>query len=120
MRGWEELDFITLVAWMEDNRELLRSSSSTKLWTKKAKEAAFANNEDISVKKIKSKYHNMKTAWQAAKRLQEHSSFGVREDECTSSANGRNCQFFANCEAPANLAFFLRGPQQEMPVLLEA
>jgi hypothetical protein len=40
----------------------------------KVKNAVFADNDDIDVK-IKSKFHNMKTSWKAAKKLQEQSGF---------------------------------------------
>ncbi|KAN0077841.1 hypothetical protein V8E54_006145, partial [Elaphomyces granulatus] len=39
----------------------------------------------------------MKSAWQAAKKLQEQSGFGVREDDCTRSINevlNKKCKFF--------------------------
>lgn len=96
MRGWEDSEIEKLVAWMEDNRELLRGS--TLLWTMKAKEALF-NDEDseIDAKKIKSKYHNMKNSWKAAKKLQDQSGFGWKEEDCESSVNellNRKCRFF--------------------------
>jgi len=62
---------------MEENQELLRGSAVH--WMAKVKEAVFADNEDKDVKKIKTKYHNMKTSWKAAKKLQEESGFGVKE-----------------------------------------
>jgi hypothetical protein len=71
MRGWNESDVEILLAWLEENRELIRGS--TKVWTSRVKEAVFDDNPDIDAKKIKSKYHNMKSAWQAAKKLQEQS-----------------------------------------------
>jgi len=85
MRGWDESDVQLLIGWLEDNRELLRGS--TRLWTIRAKEVVFADNQNVDIKKIKSKYHNMRASWQAAKKLQEQSSFGVREDECSASIN---------------------------------
>jgi hypothetical protein len=72
-------------------------------WTRKVKEAVFADDEHIDVKKIKTK--NMRKGWKAAKEMQEQSGFGLRENECTSSINGRIIQLFANFEASAaNLA----------------
>ena len=62
---------------MERTQELLRGSAVH--WMAKVKEAVFADNEDKDVKKIKTKYHNMKTSWKAAKKLQEESGFGVKE-----------------------------------------
>jgi hypothetical protein len=67
MRGWDDSNLEKLLAWMEENQEPLRSS--TVLWTVKAKEALFADNSDIDVKKIKAKYHNMKNSWKAAKEI---------------------------------------------------
>ena len=99
MRAWSDEELELLLGWMEENQELLRGSAV--LWMGKAKEAVFADNVDKDVKKIKSKYHNMRTAWKAAKKLQEQSGFGVREDDCTNSVNGKIFQFFANCEAAA-------------------
>jgi hypothetical protein len=96
MRGWEDSEIKTLLAWMADNRELL--GGSTKLWTSRAKAAVFADNQNVDVKKIKAKYHNMRAGWKAAKKLQEQSGFGVTEDRCTTSANGRICPFFAIVE----------------------
>ena len=43
----------------------------------------------------------MKNSWKAAKKLQEESGFGVKEDDCTNSVNGRIFQLFANWEAAA-------------------
>jgi len=53
---------------MEESQELLRGSAVH--WMAKVKEAVFAGNEDKDVKKIKTKYHNMKNSWKAAKKLQ--------------------------------------------------
>ena len=106
MRGWEDADVQILLEWVEDNRELLRGS--TQLWTTRA---LFADNQSINSKKIKSKYHNMKASWQAAKKLQEQSGFGIREDDCSRSINGRICQLLAIYQAPAANPALLRGPQ---------
>ncbi|KAN0069405.1 hypothetical protein V8E54_012420 [Elaphomyces granulatus] len=95
MRGWSDEDQEKLVGWMEENQEVRRGAAV--YWMKKAKQAVFADNEDIDVKKIKSKYHNMKNSWKAAKKLQEGSRFGVEEDDCTSSVNAvlnKKCRFF--------------------------
>jgi len=95
MRGWSDEDQEKLIGWMEGNQELRRGAAV--YWMKKAKEAVFADNEDIDVKKIKSKYHNMKNSWKAAKKLQEESGFGVKEDDCTGSVNdvlNKKCRFF--------------------------
>ena len=76
---------------MEDNRELLRGS--TRLWTIKVKETVFANNENIDINKIKSKYHNMKAAWKAAKQMQEQSVLVLKKMSAL-------VLFFVNCKAP--------------------
>ena len=88
MRGWNDEDHEKLLAWMEENRELLRGTIH---WMTKAKDIknVFADNEDKDIKKIKSKYHNMRNSWKAAKKLQEQSGFGVKEDDCSSSINGK-------------------------------
>jgi hypothetical protein len=57
-RGWKDQELEAFLAWLEDNQQLLRGSST--LWATKAKEALFADNEDVDVKKIKSNFHNMK------------------------------------------------------------
>ena len=54
-RGWKDQELEAFLAWLEDNQQLLRGSST--LWATKAKEALFADNEDVDVKKIKSKFH---------------------------------------------------------------
>jgi hypothetical protein len=87
MRSWSDETNEKLLGWMEENRELLRGAALP--WMTKVKEAVFANNDDIDVKKIKSKYHNMKASWKAAKKLQEASGFGVKEDDCTSTVNDK-------------------------------
>ena len=87
-RGWNDQELEKFLGWLEDNQLLLRGS--TALWTAKAKETLFADNDDIDAKKIKSKYHNMKNSWKAAKTMQEQSGFGVKEDDCSSSVNGRS------------------------------
>jgi hypothetical protein len=103
MRGWDKSELEKLLGWMEDNQELLRGSTAH--WTRRVKETVFTDDEHIDVKKIKAKYHNMRRGWKAAKEIQEQSGFGLGEDECTSSVNGRILQFFANSEASAaNLA----------------
>jgi len=84
-----------LLGWMEENQELLRGAAV--VWMAKVKEAIFADNRDKDVKKIKFKYHNMKNSWKAAKKLQEESGFGVKEDDCTDSVNevlNKKCKFF--------------------------
>ena len=87
MRGWESLELEKLISWMEDNQELLRGS--TNRWIAKVKEEIFAGVDHIDLKRIRSKYHNMKAAWKAAKQLQEQSGFGLKEDDCESSINGK-------------------------------
>lgn len=77
---------------------------STALWTARAKEAIFANNEDIDAKKIKSKYHNMRNSWKAAKIMQEQSGFGLKEDDCSSSVNGRSSGSLKIAKPAANPA----------------
>jgi hypothetical protein len=67
MRSWEVPELEKLLAWMEDNQELLRGSTAH--WTRKIKEVVFPDNEDIDAKKIKAKYHNMRKAWSAAKKM---------------------------------------------------
>jgi hypothetical protein len=105
MRGWSDENIEKLLGWIEENQELLRGAALH--WMTKVKEAVFADNDNIDVKKIKSKYHNMKTSWKAAKKMQEESGFGVKEDDCTNSVNGRIFWLFANCEAAAAYLSYL-------------
>ena len=93
VRGWNDQDLEAFLAWLEDNQQLLRGSIT--FWATKAKEAVFADNENIDIKKIKSKYHNMKYSWNAAKKMQEQSGFGMKEDDCSRSINGRIWWLFA-------------------------
>jgi hypothetical protein len=87
MRGWETSELEKLISWMEDNPELLRGS--TNRWATKVKKSVFVTVDHIDLKKIKAKYHNMKAAWKVAKQLQDQSGFGLKEDDCESSVNGK-------------------------------
>ena len=49
-----------MVAWMEDNQELLRGKQAT--WYKDIKDQVFVNDDHITLKKIKEKATNMKRA----------------------------------------------------------
>jgi hypothetical protein len=86
MRSWDTTELEKLISWMEHNQELLRGSTNT--WTRKLKDTVFADYEHIDVKKIKAKYHNFRTSWKAAKKLQDQSGFGLKEDDCEASING--------------------------------
>ena len=85
MRGWETSELEKLISQMEDNQELLRRATS--LWNRKIKEIVFTNSDYIDIKKIKAKYHNLKTVQKAVKQMQEQSGFSLKEDDCESSIN---------------------------------
>ena len=56
---------------MEDNQDKLRSKQIT--WYKEVKEEAFADDDNITVKKISEKVSNMKRVWKDAKAMQARS-----------------------------------------------
>ena len=89
MLPWKAEELESLIAWMEENHELLRGRPSD--WVIKVKESAFPDNAGfghITLKKIKDKYNNMKKAWRDAKAIQERSGFGLREEDCEATVNG--------------------------------
>ena len=88
MLGWTDDELERFIAWMEENQEDIRGS--TIKWTTHLKESVFADAEHIDIKRIKSKFHNMKSSWQRAKQMQDQSGFGLTEADCSSSINGLN------------------------------
>lgn len=73
-RGWKHEEAEKLVAWIEQNEPVTRNPVST--WSKRVKEEAFPDNDNIDLKKIKSKYHNMRSSYKTAKAILERSGYG--------------------------------------------
>ena len=67
MLGWTDDELERFIAWMEENQEDIRGS--TIKWTTHLKESVFADAEHIDIKRIKSKFHSMKSSWQQAKQM---------------------------------------------------
>lgn len=78
-RGWKREETEKLVAWIEENEPATRGSIAT--WAKHAKEEAFPEDENIDVKKIKSKFHNLKSSYKAARVVLEQSGYGVTKED---------------------------------------
>jgi len=70
-RNWLKDDMERLVCWMEENQQSLRGKQAT--WHKDVKEQIFAENEEITVKRIGEKVQNMKNSWRNARKIQEQS-----------------------------------------------
>ena len=88
MRFWEDWELERLLDWMETHRQQLRGP--TNMWTGQAKEAI--NLDHIDARKIKSKYHNFRTAWKWAKKMQLESGLPRRKEDCSETINGRSTQ----------------------------
>ena len=77
-RNWVKEDVERLVHWMEENQQSLQGKAS--VWHKDVKEQVFAENEEITVKRIKEKAQNMKNAWRTARKIWEQSEFGAHAE----------------------------------------
>jgi len=86
MRHWTDSDITMLISWLEDHQELIRGSISA--WSAQAAQDLFPNIPDRSGPKIKQKYHNMKRQWNEAKKMQNESGFGRKEEDCEASITG--------------------------------
>lgn len=73
---------------MEENSELIQGPANS--WTARLKETVFKDEDHIDVKRIKFKFHNMRTSWQRAKQMREQSGFGRTEPECCTTMNKLN------------------------------
>ena len=71
---------------MEENHERLRGKPAD--WINRVKEEVFSENNHITAQKVRDKYGNLKKAWKDAKKMQEQSGFGLREEDCERSING--------------------------------
>ncbi|KAF8416376.1 hypothetical protein EV426DRAFT_721831 [Tirmania nivea] len=59
-KPWDKSDVERLVAWIEDNQEKLRGKQLA--WHKNVKEEIFKDDDDMTIKRIREKAVNMKTA----------------------------------------------------------
>ena len=84
---WTRDELGQMVAWMEDNQELLRGKQAA--WHKDIKAQVFGNDNHITLKKIKEKAANMKRAWKDAKAMQELSGWGLKFEDNEPSINDR-------------------------------
>lgn len=78
-RNWVKEDVERLVHWMEENQQSLRGKQS--VWHNDIKEQVFAEDEDITVKRIREKVQNMKNAWRSARKLWQQSGSGLRAED---------------------------------------
>lgn len=81
--------------WMEENEESLRGRQAA--WHKDVKDQVFADNEEITVKRIKEKVQNMRSSWKLARKLREQSGSGVKPEDNTPSFVAvleKKCAFF--------------------------
>lgn len=122
---WTDNELERYLRWMEENSELLQGPTNG--WTSRLKETVFKDEDRIDVKRIKFKFHNMRTSWQRAKQMQERSGFGLTEAECSSSMNGelnlvkilRANQHKAKRNEAKLYPLIYRIPEQKMQILLE-
>ncbi|KAF8421680.1 hypothetical protein EV426DRAFT_608723 [Tirmania nivea] len=84
-RIWTKEEVERLVCWMEENQESLRGKQA--VWHKDVKAQVFAEDEEMTVTRIRDKAHNMKKAWSEARKLREQSGSGVRAEDQVSSFN---------------------------------
>ena len=86
---------------MEENQEKLRGKQIT--WYKEVKDAEFADEDHITVKKISDKLGNMRRVWKDTKAMQVQSGWGIKPEDNEDSINEvleRKCPFFwqlVNC-----------------------
>ena len=71
---------------MGENHVLLRGRPAD--WIHKVKDDIFLDNDNITAKKVRDKFTNMKKAGMEAKMMQEQSGFGLREEDCEWSISG--------------------------------
>ena len=86
--AWTDDELKRFIGWVEENQEAIRGSTLT--WTARLKDTVFGEEDHIDQKRIKTKFHNMKNSWKAAKQMQNQSGFGLTEADCVSSVNGLN------------------------------
>ena len=94
-RNWNKEDMEGLVHWMDDHQQSLRGKQS--VWHKDVKELVFVESEDIMIKRISMKAANMKGTWRNARKSQEQSGSGVREEDYAPTFNallGSKCPLF--------------------------
>ncbi|KAF8416655.1 hypothetical protein EV426DRAFT_711845 [Tirmania nivea] len=84
-KSWDKSDVERLVAWMEDNQEKLRGKQSA--WHKDVKEELFKDEDDMTIKRIREKAVNMKTAWTKTKALVVKTGWGLRPEKNEASIN---------------------------------
>jgi len=92
---WAKEELELLVGWMEENKESLKGKQAT--WHKDVKDQLFADQEEITVKRIREKVNNMKAAWRETRKLREQSGSGVKPEDNAPSFVAlleKKCAFF--------------------------
>lgn len=86
-----------LVHWMEENQQSLQGRASA--WHTDVKQQVFAQNEAITVKRIREKAQNMRNAWRNARRLLEQSGAGVGDAAELNAILNSKCPLFWRLDA---------------------
>ena len=86
-----------LVHWMEENQQSLQGRASA--WHTDVKQQVFAQNEAITVKRIREKAQNMRNAWRNARRLLDQSGAGVDDAAELNAVLNSKCPLFWRLDA---------------------
>ena len=84
-RNWTKEEMERLVCWMEEDVESLHGKRA--VWHKDVKAQVFAEDEEMTLIRIRDKAQNMKKAWSEARKLREQSGSGVRAEDQVPSFN---------------------------------
>ena len=94
-RRWLQEELEMLVGWMEENQASLSRKQS--IWHKQVKDQVFADNDEITPKRIKEKAQNMKASWKVTRKLKEKSGSGWKPEDNSLSFVAlleKKCPFF--------------------------
>lgn len=78
-RGWKREEVEKLVTWIVENEPATGDSIAT--WTKRAKEEALPEDDNIDVKKIKSKFNNTRNSYKTAKEFLSQPGYRVTKED---------------------------------------